>query len=85
MYPFIKKRIFRTFSANHWNQPELSIHFLALSDSELKTMSIFSSNAEKLRKLESQGIEKNQLALARTIRSNGFTILFPIFPKYSKI
>jgi hypothetical protein len=51
--------IFRTFSANDWNYPE-SKHFVSLTlDPQSKTASTFSSNAEKLRKFESQRIEEN--------------------------
>ncbi len=59
MFKFRKVQIFRTFSANDWNHPE-SKHFVTLTlDPQSKTAPSFSSNAEKMRKFESQGIEEN--------------------------
>ncbi|HEY4831515.1 MAG TPA: hypothetical protein VIH61_03035 [Waddliaceae bacterium] len=50
MHKFLKKHIFRIFSANDWNQPE-SINLL-VQQPLLNGLaaSTFSSNAEKLRK-----------------------------------
>lgn len=45
-----KEWIFRIFYANHWNRPEI-IFPLHLFGFTFKSASIFSSNAEKLRKI----------------------------------
>jgi hypothetical protein len=59
MHALSRSRILRTFSANDWNHPE-SKHPLSLTlDQQTETAPSFSSNAEKLRKFESQGIEEN--------------------------
>lgn len=59
MCTHLKSRFFRTFSANDWNHPE-SNHFVFLTlDPQSKTAPTFSSNAEKLRKVESLGIKEN--------------------------
>jgi hypothetical protein len=59
MQNIVPVRIFRTFSANDWNRPESNFFSATFSDLSFKTASTFSSNAEKLRKFESQGIEEN--------------------------
>jgi len=59
MHTLSKMRIFRTFSANDWNHPE-SKHLVSITlDPQSEIASILSSNAENLRKFESQGIEEN--------------------------
>lgn len=72
--------VFRTFSANHWNQSEIIVLKVRSSflDLNFKNAPIYFSNAEKLRKFEYVDIENIILELSRTNRSNGFTILFPI-------
>jgi len=85
MHHFSHKRFFRIFSANHRNQPELNLQVLIFPVLELKNLSNFSSNAEKLRKLASQTIKMSFPELMRIIWSNGFIILFPFSPTYSKI
>ncbi|MGE3533349.1 MAG: hypothetical protein AB7H48_00790 [Parachlamydiales bacterium] len=54
-----KSRFFRTFSANDWNHPESCTPFFKIFDSQRKTTSTFSSNAEKLRKIEFRKIKEN--------------------------
>jgi len=59
MFTLSKSRFFRTFSANDWNHPESYPSFSLIPDPQSETASILSSNAENLRKFESQGIEEN--------------------------
>ena len=71
------QRLFRSFSANDWNQteinpPSLSFVFISL------ILSTFSSNAENLRKIESFDTKNQSLESFRTSWSNGLQILFPI-------
>ena len=71
--------LFRIFSANHWNQPEIIIPLHSSSTAPLFQKSVtFFSNAEKLRKFVSLGIQNSSSELSRTTRSNGFTILFSL-------
>jgi hypothetical protein len=79
MQHFSQKQFFRIFSANHRNQLELNLQVLASSASKSKTLSNFSSNAEKLRKLAPQTIKMSFPALMIIIRSSGLQILFPFF------
>lgn len=73
--------LLRIFSASDWNQLEqqfLSQLFKLFSFLALSTVS---SNAEKMRKIESFHAILPLLSLGKTILSIGFTILFPIIPK----
>lgn len=82
MQTFYKSEIFRTFSANHWNQSEIRALKTPSSflGSASKIGSNFSSNAEKLRKFGSQDALNNLPESSRTIWSNGLSILFSIIP-----
>ncbi len=62
MSKFRKVSIFRTFSANDWNKPESGSHIRFIFPtlySESKSAPNFSSNAEKMRKTDSQSIKEN--------------------------
>jgi len=83
MCPFIQTRVFRIFSANHWNQPESNIS--RLTHFRLKTTSIFFSNAEKLRKFAKIDMQNSLLEQSRTIWSNGLCILLSIIPMCCKL
>ncbi len=80
MKPTPISRVLRTFSANHWNQPEKSsfqhhsLFFISIS----QNTPILFSNAEKMRKNKSLAIKNKSLESFRTIWSNGLSILFPI-------
>lgn len=80
MHSLPNQSIFRIFSANDWNQSELSHSKILPSFKNLNPQNphtIF-SNAENLRKIESLDTENNSLESSRTMWSNGLTIPFPI-------
>lgn len=77
--------LFRGFSANDWNQlehPFLTQLFKIFSFLSLSTVS---SNAEKMRKIESFRTLLPLFSLGKTILSIGFNIRFPFIQKCSSL
>ncbi len=75
-------KISRNFYANDWNQPAslfYQINFLTLSPF-IKNVSIFFSNAEKMRKINYPSLKNNLLEQIRTNWSIGLQILFSLIP-----
>jgi hypothetical protein len=52
MFTFRKMQVFRTFSANDWNQPEQQFLAKLFKIFSFLALSIFSLNAEKMRKTD---------------------------------
>lgn len=79
------RRIFRTFYANDWNQSEQSLKHLLTHHFHQKSHQLFPRMRKKCVKQGQKEINQNNSAIERTDESNGFTILFPYFPKCFKI
>jgi hypothetical protein len=84
MHTCQKTPVFRIFSANHWNQSEITLFkiHLTVEDPIAKKAPILFSNAEKLRKTDLLSIINITQESIRTIQSIGLRILFPIIPIY---
>ncbi len=76
--------LFRTFSANDWNQLSLFILSPPFGLDLINPQTNF-SNAEKLRKIVNYHPQKQSLELMKSNWSIGFTILFPLILESSKI
>jgi len=79
------RRIFRTFYANDWNLPEQDLNLLLITHFHLKFRQLFPGMRKKCVKQDQNEINQNNSAIERTDKSNGFTILFPNFPRCFKI
>jgi hypothetical protein len=65
--------LFRSFSANDWNQLEQRFLSHLFKIFSFLSLSTFYSNAEKMRKIESFRTITPLFSLGKTILSNGFT------------
>ena len=73
--------LFRSFSANDWNQVEHQFLTQFFKIFNIFSLSTFSSNAEKMRKSESFYIILLLLSLDGMLMRIGFIILFPFIQK----
>ncbi len=76
--------LFRGFSASDWNQLEQRFLTQLFKIFSFLSLSNVSSNAEKMRKIESFYPILSHLSLGKPILSIGFIILFPFIPLSSK-
>ncbi|MBM3196239.1 MAG: hypothetical protein FJZ62_05785 [Chlamydiae bacterium] len=76
---------FRGFSASAWNQLEQLFQTQLFKIFNFLSLSIVSSNAEKMRKIKSFYAILPLLSLGKTILSIGFNIRFPFIQKCSSL
>lgn len=76
---------FRGFSANDWNQLEHQFLAQLFKIFSFISLSTVSSNAEKMRKIESFHATLQLFSLGKPILSIGFNIRFPFIQKCSSL